>query len=73
VPAAGLAGAIETEEPAPETPAAPGAPSPAALARMLAEAVLEVRDGSLPPEQAHAMAALASAYAQVAALDQSGG
>jgi hypothetical protein len=73
VPAAGVAGAIETEEAAPEPPAAPGPPSAAALARMLAEAVLEVRDGSLPPERAHAMAALASAYAQVAALDQAGG
>jgi hypothetical protein len=73
VPAAGEAGAIETEGPAPETPAAPGTPSSAALARMLAEAVLEVRDGSLPPERAHAMAALASAYAQVAALDRAGG
>jgi hypothetical protein len=55
-----------------DEPTAAGEPSPAALARMLAEAVIEVRDGLLAPERAHAMAALAAAYAQVAALPEPG-
>ena len=50
----------------PQDPPASGVPGPTEMAAMLAQAMLDVRDGVLDPERARAMAALAGAYSRLA-------